>query len=300
DRMIEDMTLRGLALRTRESYLQAVVGLVKHYRRSPDLITSEEVRGYVLHLMQERHLSSSTCNLVLSACKFLFYVTLGREPRSLDVPRSRQPARLPQILSREEITRLIEGAKDPRTRLILSIAYGAGLRVSEIVHLKVSDIDSERMCLRVEQGKGAKDRYTLLSPRLLEELRAYWRAFRPKEWLFPQTRKPSQPIAATYAQKLFYMAKDKAGITKRCGIHGLRHAFATHLLEDGTDLHTIQRLMGHNSLETTQRYLHLAQKHLAATPSPLDLLPKAPPPAPKAAQPARAPRAVHPRTPPRA
>ena len=187
------------------------------------------------------------------------------------------PAKLPQILSREEVARLIEQTTNLKHRTILMTTYAAGLRLSELCHLRVADIDSERMTIRVEQGKGAKDRYTLLSPRLLTELRRYWLAERPGRWLFAAGRTPDQPLNKKTAHLIYHAAKDRAGITKEGGIHALRHAFATHLLEAGVDVHTIQRLMGHDSLSTTARYFHLAQKHLSGTASPLELLPRSEP-----------------------
>ena len=174
-------------------------------------------------------------------------------------------------MSREEIERLFAVTTNLKHRVLLMATYSAGLRVSEVARLKVTDIDSQRMTIRVDQGKGAKDRYTLLSKRLLSELRRYWQAYRPREWLFPM-RDGQHPIDPRSAQKIYYHAKDKAGIRKRCGIHGLRHAFATHLLEAGVDLHRIQRLLGHGHITTTMRYFHLAQRHLENTASPLDLL----------------------------
>jgi integrase/recombinase XerD len=270
--MEADMVLRGMSERTRESYVAAVAGLAKYYGRSPDQVSEAEVQRYLLHLIEERRLAWSSCNVAVSGLRFLYHTTLKRREAQFDIPRARAPQKLPQILSREEIARLIELTLNPKHRAILMSAYGAGLRVSELCHLKVGDIDSARMTIRVEQGKGAKDRYTLLSPRLLRELRRYWVGQRPKEWLFSATRDVNQPISTTTAQKIFYAAKRRAGIGKDCGIHGLRHAFATHLLEAGVDIHTIQRLMGHGHISSTLRYFHLADKHLAATASPLDLL----------------------------
>jgi integrase/recombinase XerD len=266
------MVLRGMSERTRESYVAAVAGLAKHYGRSPDQVSEAEVQRYLLHLIEERKLAWSSCNVAVSGLRFLYHTTLKRREAQFDIPRARAPQKLPQILSREEIARLIELTLNPKHRAILMSAYGAGLRVSELCHLKVGDIDSARMTIRVEQGKGAKDHYTLLSPRLLRELRRYWVGQRPKEWLFSATRDVNQPIGMATAQKIFYAAKRRAGIGKDCGIHGLRHAFATHLLEAGVDIHTIQRLMGHGHISSTLRYFHLADKHLAATASPLDLL----------------------------
>jgi len=278
ERMDKDMVLRGMAARTRESYLAALVGLAKHYHKGPDQLTEQEVQDYLFHLINERKLAWSTCNIATNAFKFFYHVSLKQRALEFCIPRRRPPSKLPEILSREEVTRLIEHTLNLKHRVLLMTTYAAGLRVSELVHLKATDIDSERMALRVEQGKGAKDRYTLLSPKLLAELRNYWRAYRPRTWLFPMARTPDSPINPEQAQKAYYAAKRRAGITKRCGIHGLRHAFATHLLESGVDLHTIQRLLGHGHLSTTLVYFHLAQKDLTATRSPLDLLP-APEPA---------------------
>jgi len=270
--MEADMVLRGMSERTRESYLAAVAGLAKYYNRSPDQVSEVEVQRYLLHLIEERKLAWSSCNVAVSGLRFVYHTTLKRREAQFDIPRARAPQKLPQILAREEIARLIELTLNAKHRAILMSAYGAGLRVSELCHLKVGDIDSARMTIRVEQGKGAKDRYTLLSPRLLRELRRYWVGQRTKEWLFSATRDVNQPINTSTAQKIFYAAKRRAGIGKDCGIHGLRHAFATHLLEAGVDIHTIQRLMGHGHISSTLRYFHLADKHLAATASPLDLL----------------------------
>ena len=271
-RMDQGMVLRGMSVRTRESYLAAVAAMAKYYRRSPDQIGEEEVQRYLLYLIEERKLAWSSCNIAVNALKFCYHVTLKHPQAQFEIPRPRQPQKLPEILAREEVARLIELTPNPKHRVMLMTTYGAGLRVSELCHLKVGDIDSARMTIRVEQGKGAKDRYTLLSPRLLRELRRYWSLHRPKEWLFCATREVDQPISTTTAQKIFYAAKRRAGIGKDCGIHGLRHAFATHLLEAGVDIHTIQRLMGHGHISSTLRYFHLARKHLAATASPLELL----------------------------
>jgi site-specific recombinase XerD len=270
--MDQGMVLRGMSVRTRQSYLAAVAAMAKYYRRSPDQIGEEEVQRYLLYLIEERKLAWSSCNIAVNALKFCYHVTLKHPQAQFEIPRARQPQKLPQILAREEVARLIELTPNPKHRVMLMTTYGAGLRVSELCHLKVGDIDSARMTIRVEQGKGAKDRYTLLSPRLLRELRRYWSLHRPKEWLFCATREVDQPISTTTAQKIFYAAKRRAGIGKDCGIHGLRHAFATHLLEAGVDIHTIQRLMGHGHISSTLRYFHLARKHLAATASPLELL----------------------------
>jgi site-specific recombinase XerD len=266
-----DLVVRGMSVRTRQAYLGAVAGLAKHYGRRPDRISEREVQNYLLHLIEERKLAWSSCNIVTQGLKFFYRVTLKRPEAQFAVPRARQPQKLPQILSREEVVALIENTLNLKHRAILMTAYAAGLRLNEICHLKVTDIDSDRMTMRVEQGKGAKDRYTLLSPRLLAELRRYWIAHRPKEWLF--TRKdPTRAISDATVHRIYHAAKARARISKEGGIHSLRHAFATHLLEAGVDIHTIQRLMGHGHISSTLRYFHLARKHLTGTPSPLELL----------------------------
>jgi integrase/recombinase XerD len=266
-----DLVVRGMSVRTREAYLGAVAGLAKYYGRPPDRIGEAEVQDYLLHLIQERKLAWSSCNVTAQGLKFFYRVTLKRSEAQFGIPTARQPQKLPQILAREEIATLLEKTTHLKHRALLMTAYGAGLRLNEICHLKLADIDSARMTIRVEQGKGAKDRYTLLSPRLLAELRRYWITYRPKQWLFT-TRDGEHPISDATVQKAFYAAKRRAGIVKDCGIHGLRHAFATHLLEAGVDIHTIQRLMGHGHISSTLRYFHLAREHLANTPSPLELL----------------------------
>ncbi|MGB3934968.1 MAG: site-specific integrase [Burkholderiales bacterium] len=266
-----DLVVRGMSVRTREAYLGAVAGLAKHYGRRPDRINETEVQNYLLHLIEKRRLSWSSCNVAAQGLKFFYRVTLKRSEAQFGIPTARQPQKLPQILAREEVARLIDLTTNPKHRAMLMTAYGAGLRLNEICHLKVTDIDSARMTIRVEQGKGAKDRYTLLSPRLLAELRRYWAAYRPAPWLFPG-KDPALCLSDTTVQRVFKAAKARAAITKRGGIHALRHAFATHMLEAGVDIHTIQRLMGHGHISSTLRYFHLARKHLAGTPSPLELL----------------------------
>ncbi|MGH8569556.1 MAG: tyrosine-type recombinase/integrase [Gammaproteobacteria bacterium] len=266
-----DLVVRGMSVRTREAYLGAVARLAKHYGRRPDRITEQEIQNYLLHLIEDRKLAWSSCNIVAQGLRFFYRVTLKRSQAQFVIPRARQPQKLPQILSREEVAALIKETLNPKHRAILMTAYGAGLRLNEICHLKLTDIDSARMTIRVEQGKGAKDRYTLLSPRLLTELRRYWMLYRPKDWLFT-ARDAARPIGECTVHRIYHAAKARARIAKEGGIHSLRHAFATHLLEAGGDIHTIQRLLGHGHISTTMRYFHLARKHLANTPSPLELL----------------------------
>ena len=271
DQMDADLVVRGMAVRTREAYLGAVAQLAKYYRRRPDRISEREIGRYLLYLIEERKLSWSTCNIAKQGLKFFYRVTLKRSESQFEIPRSRTRQKLPEILSQEEVARLIEQTANLKHRTILMTTYATGLRLNEVCHLRLSDIDSDRMTIRVEQGKGGKDRYTLLSPRLLAELRRYWVVYRPTQWLFTR-RQGTGPIADGTLQRLYNTAKKRAGIAKTGGIHALRHAFATHLLEAGVDVHTIQRLMGHGHISTTQRYFHLARKHLTGTTSPLELL----------------------------
>lgn len=270
-RMTDDMTVRGMANKTQDGYLRAVTGLAVHYHRSPDRVTDREVQAYIIHLMTERQLSWSSCNITVHGLRFFYHQTLGWEKTRFHIPGPRKPSKLPEILSQQEVARLFANTRLPRHRVLLMTAYSAGLRVSELVGLRVRDIDSDRMTIRVEQGKGAQDRYTLLSPRLLEALRAYWQLERPFPWLFPQ-RKSVLPMNYRTAQRIYVAAKRRADIAKAGGIHALRHAFATHLLEAGTELHTIQRLLGHHHITSTMRYLHLARKNVTERSSPLDLL----------------------------
>ena len=269
-RMIREMTVRGYSPRTQEAYVRQMVGLVRHYRRSPDQIGNEEVRVYLAHLLQERKLSWSSCAQAAFAFRFFYHQTLGRPPAEFVVPAPRQAQRLPEILSREEVQRLIEAPPNPRHRLLLATTYAAGLRVSEAVRLRVRDIDTQRMTLRIEQGKGAKDRYVPLSAKLLVQMRSYWETCPPRTWLFAAER-ADKPMHITSAQKVWILAKLRAGIAKAGGIHSLRHAFATHLLESGQDVHTVQRLLGHRFITSTMRYFHLSQARVAATRSPFDL-----------------------------
>lgn len=258
--LLDAMELRAFAQRTREAYLHWAIELARHTHTSPEKLDAADLERFLLHLLREKHLSPATCNQALQALRFLWCSVLKRPDIVVDLPSARVPLRLPVILSRDEVARILAAASNLRNRAVLTTTYAAGLRVSEVSHLRVADIDSERSALRVEQGKGGRDRYSLLPPQLLETLRLYWRAYRPRIWLFPQ-RHADVPIDPGQAEKWFYAARDRAGIAKKVGIHGLRHAFATHLLEAGVDLHTIQGLMGHSNISTTQRYLHLVQPH---------------------------------------
>jgi integrase/recombinase XerD len=270
-RMIDDLTVRGLAPATCKAYVTAVAGLARFHRRSPDEITDQEVQAYLLHLIREKEQAWSTINVKAAGLRFFYHVTLGRDSTEFSIPTARQPSRLPEILSREEVSRLFAKTSNAKHRTLLMTTYAAGLRVSEAVQLRVSDIDSDRKMIRVEDSKGGQDRYTILSNRLLDQLREYWKLEHPRPYLFPGANS-EQPLSRASAAKIYQDAKHRAAITKRGGIHALRHAFATHLLEMGTDLYTIQRLLGHRSIRTTTRYLHLARKTLTTRPSPFDLL----------------------------
>jgi len=269
-RMIRDMTVRGFSPRTHEAYIRQVVGLARHYRRAPDQLSADEVQTYLAHLFQARKRSWSTCAQAAHAFRFLYHVTLGREKTAFHVPAPKQPQKLPDILSREEVWRLLRAGTHPWHRLLLATTYAGGLRVSEVVALKVADLDADRMTIHISQGKGGQDRYVPLSQRLLQDWRAYWCIRPPHVWLFAN-RQGTRPIDITVAQKLYTMAKLRAGIAKQGGIHALRHAFATHLLEAGRNLPTVQALLGHRHLSTTARYLHLTPGRVLATGSPLDL-----------------------------
>jgi integrase/recombinase XerD len=269
-RMIRTLELHRKSPNTIEAYVRAVEQLATFYRRSPDQISIEEIRGFLHHLITERKLSYSSCNQKISAIKFLHRHVLGRTGFQLEIPTKRS-GRLPEPLSRSEISRLLQAGRNLKHRALMMTAYGGGLRVSELVALKPEHIHSERMLIRVNCGKGHKDRYTLLSPRLLRELREYWSVYRPTTWLFTN-RHDTGPLSPATALRTFKDLKKRAGITRGRGIHSLRHSFATHLMEAGVPLPTIQRLMGHKSLSTTAIYLHVTAQHVDGTRSPLDLL----------------------------
>jgi len=270
-KMIRELELHRKSPHTIEAYVTAVAQLARHYGRSPEMISVEEIRDFLHHLITVRKVAFSTCNTRLAGIQFFYHHVLGQEEFSLRVPAKRS-GRLPEPLSRNEIARLFEVTSNLKHRALLMTVYGGGLRVSEVVHLRPRDIHSDRMLIRVNQGKGHKDRYTLLSARLLEELRVYWREYRPgHQWLFPGGY-GDKPLSAGAAQRVFYAAKERAQIQHGHGIHCLRHSFATHLMEAGVPLPIIQRLMGHASLASTAKYLHVTSQHLDGIHSPLDLL----------------------------
>jgi len=274
-RMIEDMTIRQLSDKTQAGYVRVVREFAVFLGRSPDLAEPEDLRRYQLHLASEGA-SPGKMNAAVSALRFFFKVTLTRSEFGERLATVRTPDRLPVVLSPEEVALLLHCAPSLKYKAALSIAYGCGLRISEIVHLKIADIDSGRMLIRVEQGKGRKDRYVMLSPDLLELLRAWWRKGRPMGWLFPG-RDPAQPITTRQLNRACHAAATTAALDKRVSLHTLRHSFATHLLERKTDIRVIQVLLGHKKLDTTALYTRVALKTLGEVRSPLSLL--RPPPA---------------------
>jgi len=267
--LLREMALRGLAARTKKAYTGWMKRLVLQTRVPAEQLSEAQVRGYLGELA-EGELSSSTLNQAVSAVRFFYKEVLHREwPLSLRYQRA--PQRVPVTLSVDEVGRLLAAVPGLRERAAMEVAYAGGLRLSEVLSLKLTDIDSERMILRVEQGKGKQDRNVMLSPALLETLRAYWRASRPRVWLFPG-QGGRRPLHATVIQRAFRLAKEQAHITKPASFHTLRHSFATQLLESGVNVRTIQALLGHQSLGSTQRYIHVAGDYLRQTGSPLDAL----------------------------
>jgi len=268
-RMLEELQRRNYSSKTIRLYLRHVAEFAKHFHRSPDQLGAEDIRQYQLFLIQEKKLAWSSYNQIVCALRFFYAKTLKRAFLLQEIPFPRMEQRLPTILSPEEVAKILTVPPHLKTRALLMTIYAAGLRRSEAAHLQVNDIDSARMTITVRQGKGQKDRLVMLSPVLLQALRQYWRHNKPKQWLFPGEN-PDQPISDNDVFAVFQNAVRRAGITKKVSPHSLRHSFATHLLESGTNLRTIQILLGHRSLKTTARYLHVSQQHVRATASPLD------------------------------
>lgn len=269
-RMLEELQRRNYATGTIRLYLLHVAAFAQHFHRSPDQLGAEEIRRYQLFLIKEKKLAWSSDNQIVCALRFFYAKTLKRAFLLEDIPFPRHEQRLPLILSQEEVARILTAPLHLKSRALLMTIYATGLRRSEVARLRISDIDSARMTITVD-GKGKKDRVVMLSPVLLNTLRQYWRQAKPKHWLFPGET-PDQPISGNDVFAVFHNAVRRAGITKQVSPHSLRHSFATHLLESGTDLRTIQILLGHRSLKTTARYLHVSQYQVRATASPLDSL----------------------------
>ena len=254
-KMIDAMTVRGFSPRTHQSYLYAVTDLARHYKRSPESITLEQIRDYFVYLVKERHLSDASCQVYLHAIRFMYLKVLNLQEFNVPIPHPKRVQRIPELLTRQDVSRLLCACGNSKHRMMLMTCYGCGLRVSELVALKVTHIDSERRLLRVEQGKGAKDRQVVLREALLAQLRQYWAHYRPSLWLFPG-REPMHGLTVSTAQRIYTRVKRCAGITKHGGIHSLRHAYATHQLEAGLAVHKLQNQLGHNNIRSTLRYVH--------------------------------------------
>ena len=283
--MKEDMQVRNLSPHTQDSYLRQVSQFARYFGKSPDQLGPEHIRTYQIYLTNEKKLAPASIHIAIAALRFFYKVTLKKDWIFQEVlPLPKKPQKLPLILSPEEVLHFFPCVHQLNHRVILTTCYAAGVRISEAVRLKAPAIDSQRMVIRVEQGKGQKDRYVMLSPRLLEILRDYWKATRPKDWLFPGDQ-PGHPISRNTVEHACMKAHQASGLTKPVTPHSLRHAFAVHLLESGTDVRTIQLLLGHCSLATTARYLRIATTKVCATSSPLDLLPHPTPVEPKPAEP---------------
>jgi len=269
DQMERDLELKNYSPKTRSAYLASVRSFALYFHRSPNELGDQEIREYLHYLLTDKKVSQSAVSQAYSGLKFFYETTLKRDWDGFRIPRVKMRKRLPVVLSQQEVQALFSVIRNLKHRAILMMIYSAGLRLSEVAHLKVSNIDSQRMMIRVEQGKGDKDRYTLLAKRALGILRDYWREYHPKDWLFPGDSK-ERPISSRSIQKIFGRALSEAGIKKPATVHTLRHSFATHLLEVGTDLYHIQHLLGHKSPKTTTIYLHVSQRDLARVISPID------------------------------
>ncbi len=267
--MLVDLQLSGAKPNTQKSYLREVDYLVKYFHRSPEELGEAELKEYLLSLIKERHLSEGTFRFYVAALKFFYRTTLKREWMVEKIRHPRARRKLPIVLDLSEVESLLAVTPNLKHKAILMITYSSGLRASETARLKITDIDSKRMMVRITQGKGGKDRYSILSQTTLEHLRLYWKKYRPQDWLFSGA-KPKDHISINSIQQLFYQAKKRAGITKPASVHTLRHSFATHLIEAGTSLHHVQLLLGHKSPTTTTVYLHVSRLNLAQVTSPLD------------------------------
>ena len=269
--MIEEMKLRNLSDHTQKCYIHAVANFAEHFGKAPDLLGPAQVRTYFLYLLQERHVSPNTVAAIYWALRFFYQHVLGKKGFLDEVGRPKEVENLPVVLNRAEAKQFFAAITNLKHRAMLMVAYDAGLRAAEIARLRIEDIDSERMLIRVQQGKGRKDRSVKLSAALLEVLRAYWRACKPKEWLFPG-RTADKPISSGSIANLCRQIRQRAGLRKAVSPHVLRHSFATELLDAGVDIRRIQILLGHRSLKTTARYTHVSEESLRGTPSPLEMM----------------------------
>ena len=270
--MIAAMRQRGFSPRTHESYLAAVTYLARYYRRSPAELKPVELQGYFNHLVQERNLSAATCRVHFHGIRFLYLRVLKWPEVNLELVVPKRPQRVPELLTRAEVARILAACTNPKHQMLLEATYGCGLRVSEVVVLRVRAIDGERQLLRVEQGKGAKDRLVHIGPGLLQRLRRYWSLYRPHPWLFPRAHAADHHLSINTAQRVFAHAKAHSGVHKIGGIHSLRHAYATHQLQHGLPVQELQRLLGHRNLDSTMRYVHWLPGAQRAGPGHADLI----------------------------
>ncbi|MBB3141486.1 tyrosine-type recombinase/integrase [Halomonas organivorans] len=271
-RMIDAMRQRGFAPRTHTTYLMVITDLARYCHRSPDTLSTDDLQRFFTHLVQERGLSAASCRLYLHGVRFLYLQVLHWPSVDVSPVVPKAPQRIPELLTRDEVRRILAACHNRKHRMMLELCYGCGLRVSEVCHLRVGDIDSQRGQLRVAQGKGAKDRMVLLSATLIARLRDYWRVYRPRTWLFPSALFPDRALHPSAPQKAFSQAKRLAGVARIGGIHSLRHAYATHVLEQGLPVHQLQRLLGHRSIQSTMRYLHWLPGQQGASQGPIDLV----------------------------
>jgi len=267
----DHMILRGFSPKTKDAYIGAVAGLAKYYHLSPDKLNNGQIQAYLLHLIKVRKLAWSSVNVAFSGLRCFYTQVLKWDETRFHIPSRPRQKKLPKLLSVEQVKDLLKAASNIKHRALLMTVYGGGLRVSEVVRLKPHHIESDRMMIRVEQGKGKKDRYTILPQSLLDQLKAYWKACHPHSWLF-FGRDKDKPMPIATAQGIYNNAKNQAGINKGNGIHTLRHCFATHLLDQGVDIYTIKQMLGHTTLVTTSKYLHTTKEKITAVKSPLDNL----------------------------
>ena len=269
EKMKQEMTLIGLAASTQDIYLNAIIQLNNYYKKSPAALSAEEIKDYLLYLKSKK-LAPNTYNTQVYGLRFFYCITLRQPLRKLDLPTTKVTYKLPCILSSNEVERIIKATTNIKHRTLLMVIYSAGLRVSEALNLRLQDIDSDRMTLHIHCGKGGKDRYVILSPRVCQVLRDYWKVYRFKDYIFPGNKNLETPLSTSSASQVFKLAKRTAGIKKPCGIHGLRHAFATHLLEAGIDIFAIKELLGHSCIKSTARYLAFVPSRHANVRSPID------------------------------
>lgn len=269
-RMLDDLRIRGRSENTQKAYIQQIKKFAVHYKQSPENLGLDEIRAFQIYLVEHRQVSRSQLVQFVAAARFLYTVTLNRDWNLQRIPYPKKEKRLPDVLTEEQVKRLIDVVRNQKHRAILTTLYAAGLRVSEACQLRVCDVGSSRMLLRIEQGKGAKDRYVPMCQALLQELRAYWKKCRPAHYMFPGRR--GRPISSRHIYRVCRDAGEAAGIRQRVHPHLLRHSFATHLVDRGANILQIQAILGHTSLKTTAKYIHLSQRYLQSTPNPLDLL----------------------------